>query len=56
MRHPRGLFAFAVPFAALLTAGPACAANYYVATGGSDLAGGTLAQPFASIARAQQAP
>jgi len=55
MRHPRGVFALGAPLVALLTAGPACAATYYVAADGSDIALGTLAQPFASMARAQQA-
>jgi hypothetical protein len=40
---------------ALLVSGPAHGADYYVATNGNDSGSGTLAQPFASIARAQQA-
>ena len=39
----------------LLAAAGARAATYYVATNGSDIAAGSLAQPFASLARAQQA-
>jgi len=55
MRHPRGFFIFETALIALLIAGPARGATYYVATDGSDIAPGTLAQAFASIARAQQA-
>ncbi|HEY2882600.1 MAG TPA: PEP-CTERM sorting domain-containing protein [Pirellulales bacterium] len=40
---------------ALFSSRTASAASYYVATNGSDSAAGTLAQPFASISRAQQA-
>jgi hypothetical protein len=40
---------------AMLMPGLARAATFYVATTGNDNAAGTLAQPFASIARAQQA-
>lgn len=40
---------------ALLVSAPVYGADYYVATNGNDNAAGTLAQPFASVARAQQA-
>jgi hypothetical protein len=40
---------------ALLVSAPVDGADYYVATNGNDSGAGTLAQPFASIARAQQA-
>ncbi len=46
------LLALAALFASFM---PAQAANYYVSTTGSDTGPGTLAQPFASITRAQQA-
>ena len=39
---------------ALLASLPVHAADYYVATNGSDGNAGSLAQPFASIAKAQQ--
>jgi hypothetical protein len=40
---------------ALLVSIPVHAADYYVATNGNDSGPGTLAQPFATVARAQQA-
>jgi hypothetical protein len=39
----------------LLVIAPACAAEYYVAPTGSDENPGTLAEPFASLTRAQAA-
>ena len=40
---------------AAIVSAPAHAANYYVATNGSDSNAGTLAQPFASLNQAQTA-
>jgi len=48
-------FRIAVALAAVLVAGPLPANEFYVATDGSDGNPGTLAAPFASIARGQQA-
>jgi hypothetical protein len=50
-----GYLAARVGLLALLVSVPAQGADYYVATNGSDSNPGTLAQPFATIARAQQA-
>jgi len=51
----RGYLIALVGLLALLVSGWARGADYYVATNGSDSNPGTLAQPFASVARAQQA-
>ena len=55
MRRGRRFFAFVAALVGLCLAARAWGGTYYVAPGGSDAAAGTLAQPFASIARAQQA-
>ena len=51
----RGYLRVAAALLVLLVPVPMYAADYYVATSGNDSGPGTLAQPFASIARAQQA-
>jgi hypothetical protein len=51
----RGYLRVAAALLVLLVPVPMYAADYYVATSGNDSGLGTLAQPFASIARAQQA-
>jgi hypothetical protein len=48
-------FRIAVALAAVLVAGPIQANEFYVATSGSDGNQGTFAEPFASLARGQQA-
>ena len=54
-RCAQGYLMVGMAMLALLTSVPVRGATYYVATNGSDSWSGSLAQPFASIAKAQQA-
>ncbi|MBC7783302.1 MAG: DUF4990 domain-containing protein [Burkholderiales bacterium] len=54
-RNMRGSSGALAAVLALLASDAARAATYFVATDGNDAGAGTLAQPFASLAKAQQA-
>ncbi|HTQ39304.1 MAG TPA: hypothetical protein VMJ32_09760 [Pirellulales bacterium] len=55
MQLTRNFYAIGTVLVGLFLCGAVQGATYYVATNGSDTGAGTLSQPFASIAQAQQA-